>query len=162
MFDSCSAQCNETYARNDVIPILATLEMDLARLTARTKTLSEKGLSHSLKKVSGSSKKRKMEILTSAKTSEVENGMKVTGNTSGLQSGTATPTFKGGIKNAATASLAAKVLEEQEEQSKRRKRDKNDNLSSLFSTKSTDVTNGKGKNTDFMSRGFAIPAHQQK
>lgn len=68
----------------------------------------------------------------------------------------------GGIKNAATATLAAKVLEEQEDFNKRRKLDKNHNINSLFSERSTSVATGKGKNTDFMSRGFAIPALQQK
>lgn len=63
-----------------------------------------------------------------------------------------------GIKNAATASLTANVLREQEERNKRRKMEGNKNLDSLFSTKAA----GPGKNTDFMSRGFAIPAHQKQ
>lgn len=156
------SQCNEAYAPNDIIPILSTTELDIARLAVRMKTLTEKGLSHSLKKASGSSKKRKIEASKSEIMSKLEDGAKVKMRTSGPKSGTATPTSTSGIKNAATASLTAKVLEEQAEQNKRRKKDKNDNLSSLFSAKPKDVTNGKGKNNDFMSRGFAIPTHQQK
>ncbi len=66
--------------------------------------------------------------------------------------GTVTP--NGGIKNAATASLTAKVLEEEKEKHKRRKLGGNDNLKSLFSS-----DNGvPKKNGDFMTRGFSIPA----
>ncbi|KAK3049986.1 hypothetical protein LTS18_012650, partial [Coniosporium uncinatum] len=52
-------QCNEPYASNDVIPLLPTEETDIARLSLRAQTLKEKGLTHSLKKAPGSSKKRK-------------------------------------------------------------------------------------------------------
>jgi hypothetical protein len=67
------------------------------------------------------------------------------------RSGTSTPVASG-IKNAATASLTAKVLEEQEERNKRRKLGMNDNLKTLFSNKTS-----AGKGNDFMTRGFSIP-----
>jgi hypothetical protein len=67
------------------------------------------------------------------------------------RSGTSTP-VPTGIKNAATASLTAKVLEEQEEKNRRRKAGLNDNLKSLF-------TSGPrvGHSGDFMTRGFTVP-----
>jgi hypothetical protein len=52
-------QCNEPYAENDVIPILPSSDLDIARLNLRIKTLKEKGLTHSLKKASGSKKRKK-------------------------------------------------------------------------------------------------------
>ena len=58
----------------------------------------------------------------------------------------------GGIKNAATASLTAKVLLDEEERKKRQKLGMNDNLKSLFSA------DGTAKDTNFMTRGYSIPA----
>jgi hypothetical protein len=60
-----------------------------------------------------------------------------------------------GIKNAATASLTSKVLEEQEERNKRRKLELNDNLKALFSKSGHSVQERKGG--DFMTRGYSIP-----
>ena len=57
------------------------------------------------------------------------------------------------IKDAATASLTAKVLAEEQEKAKRRKLDPNDNLKTLFSS-----GNKAHKDADFMTRGFSIPA----
>lgn len=59
----------------------------------------------------------------------------------------------GAIKNAATASLTAKVLEEGKQKQKRRKLEGNDNLKSLFSEHGAARKDG-----DFMTRGFLIPA----
>jgi hypothetical protein len=142
--DEKCLQCGEAYAPNDAIPIVPTNEEDIARLALRIKTLKDKGLTHSLKK----GKKRKVretedseekvpELVSSAKKS---NG-----------SGTSTPNGNG-IKNSATASLAAKVLGEQEK--KKRKIDKNDNLKGLFSSRdqARDAKNSK----DFMTRGYTI------
>lgn len=127
------------------------------------KTLAGKGLTHALKKAPGSSKKRKKEAAETSDThvldensEEVRIDAKVS-KSDGGKSGISTLNSTSGINNASTASLASKVREEQEERNK--KRSKNDNLSSLF-TKS--ATNGTGKNNDFMSRGFAIPARQQR
>jgi len=47
--------CGQTYAENDVIPIVPTKEEDIARMQLRIKSLRERGLTHSLKE----SKKRK-------------------------------------------------------------------------------------------------------
>ena len=63
------------------------------------------------------------------------------------------PRPRSAIKNAATASLTAKVLAEEQERTKRRKMEPNENLKSLFSS-----GNAKHKDGDFMTRGFSIPA----
>lgn len=61
-------------------------------------------------------------------------------------------TPSGGIKNAETASLTARVLAEEQERSKRRKLGTNENIKSLFSSEN----GGPKKNGDFMNRGFSI------
>lgn len=59
-----------------------------------------------------------------------------------------------GIKNAATASLTARVLNEENEKKKRRKMvGLSENLDSLFTKENKD---GK-KSGDFMTRGYSIP-----
>lgn len=58
------------------------------------------------------------------------------------------------IRNQGTASLTAKVLAEQDDRNKRRKMAPNENLKTLFSSGSTMAQ----KQTDFMTRGFTIPA----
>ena len=168
---SKSHQCNNQYAPNDVIPILSTSETDTARLELRAESLKEKGLAHSLKKVAGGSRKRKVPG-TEVPNAVVQNAavalikqdetprLIYKSSTPQPGSGTHTPTLS--LKNAATASLTAKVLEEQGERNKRRKNAKNENLSSLFSAASDTPTSGNGKNNDFMSRGYAIPTRQHR
>ncbi|EKG20752.1 hypothetical protein MPH_01919 [Macrophomina phaseolina MS6] len=138
-------QCNEAYAPNDVIPIIPTSEEDIARLQLRVKTLKEKGLTHSLKKVGGKKKRKNVESEEKAEEKKKEKKAAAASD---------------GIKNSATASLTARVLAEQEERNKRRKLENNDNLKSLFSAKES--TGPKGKNRDFMSRGFDIPAQAKR
>ncbi|KAK4981493.1 Replication termination factor 2 [Elasticomyces elasticus] len=133
-------QCSEPYASNDVIPIIPTNPTEIARLALRMKTLKAKGLSHSLKKASGAGKKRKKD--------KTEGKIDANGHAS-RESPKAS-----GIKNASTAALAAKVLQEQE-QNKRRRMD-NDNLKSLFTSR--DQTKPSGNSNDFMTRGYTIPA----
>lgn len=129
------------------------------------KTLKEKGLSHSLKKASSGGKKRKKNLEETSQVKADTSTTQIPGiidvetskgtskqSTPQPQSGTATPKLDG-IKNASTALLTAKVLVEQEERNKRRKMDKNDTISSLFSSGPR-----KGKDIDFMNRGFAIPS----
>lgn len=144
--DKC-LQCGESYAPNDVIPIVPTNEEDIARLLLRMRTLRDKNLTHSLKK----GKKRKAKdaeesVVDSEKVPAVMSVTKRNG------SGASTPTNGNGIKNSATASLAAKVLEEQER--KKRKLDKNDHLKGLFSSREQATTMKNSK--DFMTRGFTI------
>ena len=162
-------QCETAYASNDMIPILATSDTDIARLLLRSKTLQEKGLTHSLKKASGSGKKRKK------RDEAVESNAKANGTSNGPSSskweiidskpgtpknGTPGPEAKSssGINNSSTASIAAKVLEEQET-SKKRKLD-NDNVRSLFSSR--DQSKSMGSSADFMTRGFSVPASNKK
>jgi hypothetical protein len=141
-------QCGEAYAAEDVIPILPTSEEDVRRLETRMQRLKERGLTHSLKKAAGSKKKRKNGDADADADAE-ENGKKSTTN-GGKSSG---------IKNASTASLTAKVLEEQEERNKKRKLEKNENLNSLFSNR--DQTKRLINNNDFMTRGFVIPGRDK-
>lgn len=152
----------------------------MERLNARSQRLAEQGLTHSLKKAVGAGKKRKKsgnhngvhEVPATTNTTNVpeislENGRNphnldpkapsATGtprtSTPQPNSGTSTPS---GIKNPPTAMLTARVLEEENEKKKRRKlmgAGANENLKSLFTQ-----GNGKGKDADFMTRGFSIPA----
>jgi len=165
-------ECNEPYESENVIPILSLAREDIDRLNARAGRLKEAGLTHSLKKASGSKKRKK----GAAETTLVG---KMNGHTEGSvngskkddsdkpavrllekpslpasRSGTSTP-ISSGIKNAATASLTAKVLEEQEERNKRRKLGLNDNLKTLFSNTGYNAQSQKGG--DFMTRGFSLP-----
>ncbi|KAF2673523.1 DUF602 domain-containing protein [Microthyrium microscopicum] len=138
-------QCNEAYAPNDAIAILPVSETENARLTLRIKILKEKGLTHSLKKAAGGKKRKKNvdmdgeKVPQLVKTDDAKNSKK----------------DKMAIKNSSTASLTAKVLEEQEERNKKRKMQKNDNLTSLFTPK--ERAHNAGKKNDFFTRGFSIP-----
>ena len=136
-------QCAASFAPNDQIPILPTDETDIARLTLRMKTLKERGLTHALKKAKKGKK--------SADGEEKVNG--------GSKHNSAQKPKSDGIQNAATASITAKVLEEQESRNKKRKAEQSGNLDRLYSRSDTNAAK-KGKNNDFMSRGFSIPAHQ--
>lgn len=149
--------CETEYASNDIIPILPTTATDLARLSLRTKTLQEKGLSHSLKKASGGKKRKKRDeptlevVAISDKTNGVAKSEETARVSSGVKS-TAPPSASNGINNASTASLTAKVMQEQEKSKKRKM--ENDNVRSLFSSK--DQSKPDRKNRDFMTRGFSM------
>ncbi|OAL49417.1 DUF602-domain-containing protein [Pyrenochaeta sp. DS3sAY3a] len=154
--------CSEPYAENDVIPILPTAPTDIARLNLRLKTLKEKGLTHALKKAPGS-KKRKKNIDKDANSEAAENGAKTSDEdkkssdpekTKLDKQSKATNGASNGIKNASTASLTRKVMEEQEERNKRRKLAQNDNVNSLFSKGQSKP--GLGNSADYMTRGFSI------
>ena len=158
-------QCDQPYEARDLIPILPTTEAEKIALTERMEALAALGLTHSLKKASGSGKKRKANGIvkvdsklnpetsdTKGQTAEEANSAKITSEAS--RSTTSAPTVTNGIKNAATANLTAKVLQEEEARQKRRKMGENENLKSLFSKGSTK----NQRNTDFMTRGFSIPA----
>ncbi|KAH0542822.1 hypothetical protein FGG08_002776 [Glutinoglossum americanum] len=157
--ESC-LQCNKPFSSENIIPILPTAPVDIARLATRIKNLKESGLTHSLKKAPGSNKKRKKNhdggtepaigVTPVAEIDITKNASKPV--TPQPSSGTATP--RAGIKNAATASLTAKVLEDEKERIKKRKLGMNDNLKSLFSSGGS-VTRKDG---DFMTRGYSIPA----
>ncbi|GES63040.1 DUF602-domain-containing protein [Aspergillus terreus] len=152
--DKC-LQCNEGYTAENVIPILPVKEADKQALVARAQRLAEQGLTHSLKKAPGS-KKRKKQANGEAAAAETEAAAeKEKKAPSRSHSSTPTPGAANGIKNAATAMLTARVLEEENEKKKRRKMmGLNENLDSLFTKESKD---GKMKNTDFMTRGFTMP-----
>jgi len=146
--------CETEYASNDIIPILPTAETDIARLALRMKTLQEKGLTHSLKKASGSSKKRKkrdqeVEVATDG----VKEGTpKAAGHSNGEGNGNTR------INNSATASITAKVMQEQANSKKRKT--ENENVKSLFSNR--DPSKPHGKSSDFMTRGFTVPAGDKR
>ena len=131
-----------------MITILPISSFDKERLLTRALKLKDQGLTHSLKKVSGSGKKRKK---NGESTSMKEESTSVDNPISSERKGALKTSAA--IKNAGTASLTAKVLAEEQERSKRRKMEPNENLKSLFSSGS-----GKHKDGDFMTRGFSIPA----
>lgn len=158
-------QCDQAYERRDLIPILPTTEAEQTALTVRVEKLATLGLTHSLKKASGSGKKRKANGIAKAEidasispTENEERALEATSTSKARseapQSGTSALKTANGIKNAATANLTAKVLEEEEARQKRRKIGENENLKSLFSKGTTQ----QQRNTDFMTRGFSIPA----
>lgn len=162
--DKC-LQCDQAYESRDVVPILPVTEVEQTALTLRIQALATLGLTHSLKKISGSTKKRKANGTARAedaakvdppeKEEPRSETMSIARPTSEIpKSGTSTPRAATGIKNAATANLTVKVLEEEEARQKRRKMGENKNLKSLFSKGTTQ----QQRNTDFMTRGFSIPA----
>ena len=155
--------CETEYASNDIIPILPIADTDIARLSLRVKTLQEKGLSHSLKKASSGGKKRKKRdepVETTAGTTPILTAR--THQTSTPR--TSTPVNgkqdhdTASINNASTASLTAKVLEEQERAKKRKLENKN--VQSLFS--SHDQSKPIGKSSDFMTRGYSVPTQDKR
>ncbi len=160
-------ECNEPSKADDVITILPVVKEEISRMEERIARLREAGLTHSLKKAPGAKKRKKSKKNEEVQTEESQkkSGMQANGDvaklkrksptgdaTPSLTSGTATPV--GGIKNAATASLTAKVMKEQEEKNKRRKMGMNDNLNSLFST---GKEAGKPSSGDFLTRGYSLP-----
>ena len=160
--EQCS-QCGTAYQSRDVVPILPSTETDKAQVGERIESLRSQGLTHSLKKAPGS-KKRKAngEVKTedgdkSAKVGEKpktreEKVLNGSIHRSGApQSGTSTPKPSNGIKNAATASLTARVLEE--EDTKKKRRLENDNISSLYRK-----PDSKHRDGDFMTRGYSMAA----
>ncbi|EXJ90271.1 hypothetical protein A1O1_03370 [Capronia coronata CBS 617.96] len=163
--DGKCVQCGATYEERDVIPILPSTEKDKALVIERMNTLKSLGLTHSLKKASGSKKRKANGELKPGSADEPRKhakGNTVDGHsivkphngdgTANPQSGSSAPRMSTGIKDAATASLTARVLEE--EAARKRQRQHNDNISSLYS-KTSDKS--KAKNRDFMTRGFSIP-----
>lgn len=161
-------ECNEPYTTENIISILPVAKEEIDRLAKRAEKLKQSGLTHSLKKAPGSKKRKKgTETENGSDVKSTSNGEKPeavsdktkariaeNGNgTAQSRSGTSTPS--NGIKNAATASLTAKVLNEQEERNKRRKLAQNDNLKSLFSNTGYDAQKQKGG--DFMTRGYSLP-----
>jgi hypothetical protein len=123
-------------------------------LNSRARKLKEQGLTHSLKKATGQGKKRKkLEATTINVDSSVPNFTDTNAKVEAFVRKENNAVSIGGIKNAATASLTARVLADEQEKSKRRKFATSENLKSLFSSgKST------SKDGDFMTRGFSIPA----
>ncbi|KAJ5147594.1 hypothetical protein N7526_000946 [Penicillium atrosanguineum] len=139
--DNC-LQCNEPYTEDNIISILPTKAEDKERLMARGAKLAEQGLTHSLKKAPGTKKRKK----------HAADGDEAKKSTPASVNGN-------GIKNAATASLTARVLSEEKEKNKKRKMmGLSDNLDSLFTKDSKD---GK-KSGDFMTRGFSIPSSARR
>ncbi|KAL8715106.1 MAG: hypothetical protein Q9220_001063 [cf. Caloplaca sp. 1 TL-2023] len=145
-------ECNESYDSDNVIPILPASTADKDRLRDRAARLQAAGMSHSLKKVAGSGKKRKkaqtikQEAMIEVADATTEPKVAKTGESEELPSDI--------IRNEGTASLTAKVLAEQEDCNKRRKMVPNENLKTLFAS-----SNGRAnKQSDFMTRGFSIPA----
>ncbi|KAF4637783.1 hypothetical protein G7Y89_g300 [Cudoniella acicularis] len=169
--DTC-VECNEAYTSENIISILPLAKNDISRLAARAARLKESGLTHSLKKAPGGKKRKKnvdAESTPVGEKSVATNGAVAKEGISDKlkarlgENGTATPQSRSGtstpvpsgIKNAATASLTAKVLDEQEERNKRRKLGLNDNLKGLFS--SGGYSAQAHKSGDFMTRGYSIP-----
>ena len=123
------------------------------RLAKRAEALKEQGLTHSLKKAAGSSKKKRKKEVMEAEADIAANGDRPLSKPA---SGVSTP--RNGIKNASTASLTARVLAEEQEKAKRRKLADNDNLKSLFAS----GPKGPMKDSDFMTRGHSTAAEMTR
>ena len=133
--------------------ILPVLPEDRLRLKERALRLRDEGLTHSLKKAPGASKKKR-KIHSSEKADATVNGQDgVKTEVPQLVERKALPTPIG-INNVGTASLTAKVLAEEQDRQKRRKLGNNENVNSLFSSS----TDNQKKQPDFVSRGYSIPA----
>jgi len=144
MNSSDCVQCSHTYdTTRDVLPILPTTETDKQFVIDRIEKLREQGLAHSLRK-DKSGKKRKAKDV--ADEDKAMNGKSVDSVKNG-------DSKSAGIKNSSTASLAARVLEEEEARKKRRLLNENETIQSLYSK-----GDKKHKDADFMTRGFSIPA----
>jgi hypothetical protein len=166
-------QCNQPYESDNIITLFPMTEEEKNKLQKRADDLSDKGLTHSLKKASGSSKKRKANKMAKEEQVAAEAVPQSTDSANPStsrsltstpvprsatpHSGTCTPKVSNGIKNAATANLTAKVLEEESERKKRRLvNGENETLKSLFTKKVDKRKLGDG---NFMTRGFSIPAN---
>ena len=146
-----------------MIPILPTASSELERLNARIKTLKEMCLTHSLKKASGASKrKRKNGNPAAAENGEEEHQASPTISNQVLapkpSNGIITPSSM--IRNPATASLTARVMEDEAEREKRRKLGLNENLKALFTSGAG--SSKRDRNGDFMTRGYTIPADAKR
>ncbi|RMZ92522.1 hypothetical protein DV736_g217, partial [Chaetothyriales sp. CBS 134916] len=141
--EQCS-QCGAAYQSRDIIPILPSTDAEKAQVQERIGSLRAQGLTHSLKKAPGS-KKRKANGEVKADAGQGQ-------GSATPQSGVSTAKPSNGIKNAATASLTARVLEEEESRKKRRL--KNENIGSLYSKKTE--ADRKQRDADFMSRGYSL------
>ncbi|KUL87229.1 hypothetical protein ZTR_03312 [Talaromyces verruculosus] len=158
--DTC-LQCNEPYTEDNVIVILPTKEADKQRLMSRGLKLAEQGLTHSIKKLSGSKKRKKHangEASTTA-TAEEPAASPTKAKAESIDKDKPPISSASGIKNASTAILTAKVLEEEQERKKRQKLARSENLQSLFHN---DNDKRKMKDGDFMTRGFSIPANARR
>lgn len=146
------SKCGEPYTPDNVISILPISVLERERLHDRIQRLKQEGLTHSLKKATGAGKKRKKNPPIP---DVVNSDQKYDGQRPEIhQANNSVLAAQGRIKNEETASLTAKVLAEEQDRNKRRKMGTNENLKSLFSSK-----NGMDeKHTDFMTRGFSIPA----
>jgi Rtf2 RING-finger len=165
-------QCSQPYESDNIITLFPVTEEEKSFLQRRMGRLSESGLTHSLKKPSGSSKKRKVSKIAKEEQCVTEVRAQITNPAKSSEprsqtctpvprsvtplSGSSTPKPPTGIKNAATANLTAKVLEEENERKKRRLvNGENENLRSLFTKNDDKRKLGDG---NFMTRGFSIPA----
>ncbi|EEA25793.1 Replication termination factor 2 [Talaromyces marneffei ATCC 18224] len=160
--DTC-LQCNEPYTEENVIIILPTKEADKQRLMSRGLKLAEQGLTHSLKKLSGSKKRKKHangeSSSSSAATAEEPAASSTKAKADSINKDKAPISSASGIKNSSTAILTAKVLEEEQERKKRQKLARSENLQSLFHN---DKDKREMKDGDFMTRGFSIPANARR
>ncbi|PQE20987.1 DUF602 domain protein [Rutstroemia sp. NJR-2017a BBW] len=163
--DRACVECGTGYEAENVIAILPLGKEEKGKLEERMRALREKGLTHSGKKAPGEKKKKKDKESAGPEQAKSQSQSQTQETSTAPQSknstSTPTPTPSGtktastGIKNASTANLTAKVLNEQEERNKRRKLGMNENLKSLFSNTGYNAHQQKGG--DFMTRGFSMP-----
>lgn len=153
--------CEKEYAGNDVVVVLPVAEADIARLELRVKRLREEGLSHSLKKVKSKGEKKRKHRETAEATANTESAKTTKSHKDDPDGhnvdGDHENSHNDSINSAATARVTAKVVAEQE-QAKKRKVLQSGNVASLFSSSNPKGSSTFGKNNDYMTRGFTVPA----
>ncbi|KAI1098364.1 DUF602-domain-containing protein [Jackrogersella minutella] len=112
-------ECSTPFEARDVIPILSTDEAEIEKLAKRVDELKTLGLTHSLKKDKGASKKKRK--AEEAKGNGFNGESHKEESDSKREKGKDRNDISSRINNPMTASLTAKVLAEQEERTKRRK-----------------------------------------
>lgn len=112
-------ECSETFEEQDVIPILPTDEVEVARLQKRMEDLRNKGLTHSRKQDKSAKKDKKRKARDAETGRDGKEGQKKTSKSSNTDA--SSRVSGSNINNPMTASLTARVLAEQEERNKRRK-----------------------------------------
>lgn len=130
--------CSTPYDASHIIPINPTDAADITRLEARIKDLHSQSLTHALKKLSSKKRKSLDSSLSDPKSKKSKDS-----------------TATDGIRSSATAAITSKVMSDEKGKHQQRKQQMSDNVKTLFAKKKKDGE--RGKNTDFMSRGYTLP-----
>ncbi|KAK6343707.1 hypothetical protein TWF730_011297 [Orbilia blumenaviensis] len=148
--DTCLV-CTEKFDKeNGIVKINPTEEKDIEFLKQRKEKLLAAGLTHSLKKISTKKRKGKGKDGDDKDGEKKKDSEKIKKEES-----------KEKMKPSTASDIASKVLGDVEQRAKRRKLGMSENVKSLF-TNDKDESGKKAKDSDFMTRGFSMPAKGRK